>query len=91
MSTLSVVEQVIEIIQHKVTDTANEVSILADTPLRDVWLMLDSVQIVELIVQLEIQYGITLPDELLGHVDNIEYTVAILADVIEKETSEQLT
>ncbi|WP_419872626.1 acyl carrier protein [Candidatus Pristimantibacillus sp. PTI5] len=91
MSKLTIVKEMIELIGQKANGLPESAEIHAETPLREVWLMLESVQIVELIVQLETHYGISLPDELLGHIDHNGLTVAKLAETIEREAFAPLT
>lgn len=88
MGDLSVIGEVLRIIESKTADGA---SVKPDTPLREIWLKLESVQVVELIVELEGRFGITLPDELLGHIDDDGITAATLAETIAGESNEQLT
>lgn len=84
-----VTKQIIQIIEQKISSSSGssskDVAVTADTLLRDVWLRLESIQVVEFVVELETSYGISLPDELLGQIDRSSMKVSDLAAIIEGE------
>ncbi|NQX47726.1 hypothetical protein HQN87_20585 [Paenibacillus tritici] len=84
-----VTQQIIQIIEQKISSSSGssftDVTITADTLLRDVWLRLESIQVVEFVVELETSYEIALPDELLGQIDRSSMKVSDLAAIIEGE------
>ncbi|MNO47849.1 acyl carrier protein [compost metagenome] len=84
-----VTEQIIQIIEQKISSSSGssfeDVNITADTLLRDVWFRLESIQVVEFVVELETSYEIALPDELLGQIDRSSMKVSDLAAIIEGE------
>ncbi|MFD1906536.1 hypothetical protein ACFTAO_23485 [Paenibacillus rhizoplanae] len=49
------------------------------------WLRLESIQVVEFVVELETSYELALPDELLGQIDRSSMKVSDLAAIIEGE------
>lgn len=84
-----VTQQIIQIIEQKISSFSGssftDVTITADTLLREVWLRLESIQVVEFVVELETSYEIALPDELLGQIDRSSMKVSDLAAIIEGE------
>ncbi|WP_339225122.1 hypothetical protein [Paenibacillus sp. FSL H8-0332] len=82
-----VTQQIIQIIEQKISSSSGssftDVTITADTLLRDVWLRLESIQVVEFVVELETSYELALPDELLGQIDRSSMKVSDLAAIIE--------
>lgn len=84
-----VTQQIIQIIEQKISSSSGsyftDVTITADTLLRDVWLRLESIQVVEFVVELETSYELALPDELLGQIDRSSMKVSDLAAIIEGE------
>jgi acyl carrier protein len=84
----NVMERIITLIERRVAEGE---AIEHHTSLRDIWLRLESVQVIEFIVELETYYEITLPDELLGYMDNSLLTVQGLAETIERKAAAPLT
>ncbi|WP_219644261.1 acyl carrier protein [Cohnella sp. CFH 77786] len=61
---------------------SNLAQVTADTPLLDVWQRMDSMQVITLVIELESEYGLSLPDELLGNMTGSQVTVGDLAAFI---------
>ncbi|WP_223068413.1 hypothetical protein [Paenibacillus caui] len=86
MSKQDVTRQIIQLIEQKISSSSGsssgDAAITADTLLRDVWLRLESIQVVEFVVELETSYETELPDELLGQMDRSLIKVSDLAALV---------
>ncbi|MDT3426276.1 acyl carrier protein [Paenibacillus forsythiae] len=90
MSEQDVTGQIIQRIEQKIESSSGSSSedaaaITPDTLLREVWLRLESIQVVEFVVELETSYELELPDELLGQIDRSSLKVSDLAAMITGE------
>ncbi|AKG34762.1 acyl carrier protein [Paenibacillus durus] len=89
MSKQDIAGRIIQLIEQKVSaspgSSPEDAVITADTLLRDVWLLLESIQVVDLIVELETSYEAELPDELLGQIDRSPLKVSDLAAIVAGE------
>ena len=82
----SILTKVSGILSEKiVTDTGKEGGIQADTPLLSSGLNLDSVAVLELVVEVENQFGITFEDDDLSV--ELFRSVGSLASAVEKKLS----
>ena len=82
----SILGKVSSILSEKiVTDTGKEGAIKAETPLLSSGLNLDSVAVLELVVEVENQFGVTFEDEDLSV--ELFSSVGSLASAVEKKLS----
>ncbi|GGG12807.1 hypothetical protein GCM10010912_66510 [Paenibacillus albidus] len=77
----SYVERIQNLIHLKLEPCDNQ-PISADTLLREVWIQMDSMQMITFVVELETEFGLELPDELVGNMTGSHLTVGDLADLI---------
>jgi len=74
------ISDVVQIIGQSLNMPVPAGPITDDLPLGDGGLGLDSIKVIELVVRLEANYGISVPDEDLKQI--YEYTIGQLSDLI---------
>ena len=84
--TESMISRIETMVQHADAD-AHE-AITPELTLAKLWPMLESMRVIELVVAIEAEYGIILPDELLG-LGNEQTTIRDLAKETERLAKEK--
>ncbi|ANY69372.1 hypothetical protein BBD42_24965 [Paenibacillus sp. BIHB 4019] len=63
----TITESILNKIRSMIENEEVKETIQQDLPLSLLWPMLESIRVIELVVAIEKEYDIILPDELLGH------------------------
>jgi len=74
-------ERIQNLIHQKLLDYDKQ-RINANTLLEEVWIQMDSMQMITFVVELETEFGLELPDELVGNMTGSHLTIGDLADLI---------
>lgn len=76
------VERIQNLIHQKLPDYDKQ-RINDNTLLKEVWIQMDSMQLITFVVELETEFGLELPDELVGNMTDSHLTVGDLAELIQ--------
>jgi acyl carrier protein len=67
LETAAITDSIVNMISSRIQNNPAHEVIHRELPLSMLWPMLESIRVIELIVAIETNYDIILPDELLGH------------------------
>ncbi|PQP81620.1 hypothetical protein C0Q44_18125 [Paenibacillus sp. PCH8] len=84
----SCLERIQNLIHQKIPDYDKQRT-NANTLLAEVWIQMDSMQMITFVVELETEFRLELPDELVGNMTASHLTIGDLADLI-KNSQEQV-
>ncbi|MGC5772675.1 acyl carrier protein [Paenibacillus pabuli] len=74
-------ETIQNLIHQKIPDYDKQ-RINANTLLKEIWIQMNSMQMITFVVELETEFGLELPDELVGNMTGSHLTLGDLADLI---------
>ncbi|AOK88312.1 acyl carrier protein [Paenibacillus sp. SEL1] len=74
-------ERIQNLIHQKIPDYDKQ-RINANALLEEIWIQMNSMQMITFVVELETEFGLELPDELVGNMAGSHLTLGDLADLI---------